>query len=351
MRKNEKKESEHTSIASLGEFGLIHHLTKNVALRHQSSLKGVGDDAAVIHCGKNSVKVVTTDLLIENIHFDLMYHPLNHLGYKAVIVNLSDIYAMNATPQQITCSIAVSNRFSVEALEQLYEGIMHACDTYDVDLVGGDTSSSNKGLIISITAIGEAHPEDIVYRNTAKHGDMICVTGDLGAAYLGLQMLEREKQVFLENPDIAPTLDDEKYLVGRQLKPEAQRHLKDIFEETGTNPTAMIDISDGLSSDLMHLCTQSNTGCLIYEEHLPIAPESVERALKFNISPVTAALNGGEDYELLFCMSPGDEKKLIKYPGISVIGMMTKPADGFKLADRAGDVHNIKAQGWQHLSS
>lgn len=338
-----------TEIGSLGEFGLINHLTRDIVIRHSESIKGVGDDAAIINCGNGRVHVITTDLLIEGIHFDLTYHPLRHLGYKAVIVNLSDIYAMNARPKQITVSVGISNRFSVEAMEELYEGIHHACEQYEVDLIGGDTSSSNKGLVISITAIGEGKNEDIIYRNGAQIGDLICITGDLGAAYLGLQILEREKQIFKENPAIKPDLEEERYLIERQLKPEARKDLIDIFQETKVKPTAMIDVSDGLSSDILHICTQSNVGCTLYEDKLPIASESTERALQFNISPVTAALNGGEDYELLFTIPADDESKISRYPGITIIGAITNPRDGYKLIDHNGLAHPLKAQGWQHM--
>lgn len=337
-----------TEIGELGEFGLIDHLTKNITLRNRSSLKGVGDDAAVIDCGEGQVKVLTQDLLVEGVHFDLMYHPLQHLGYKAVVVNLSDIYAMNAWPEQITVGLGISNRFSVEALEQLYEGMLAACEKFDVDLVGGDTTSSQKGLIISISALGFAKKDDIVYRDAAKVGDLIVVSGDLGGAYLGLQLLEREKQVYLENPDIQPNLEKENYIVGRQLLPQPRRDVVELLEEMKVRPTAMIDISDGLSSDLLHICNRSGVGCRVYEDKLPIAEETRDRAMKFKIAPSTCALNGGEDYELLFTISPEDAEKLKGAIDLSIIGECTKPKDGFKFITPSGQVHDLVAQGWQH---
>lgn len=337
-----------TEISELGEFGLINHLTKNVTLKNRSSLTGVGDDAAVIACSEEQVKVLTQDLLVEGVHFDLMYHPLRHLGYKAVAVNLSDIYAMNAWPEQITVGLGISNRFSVEALEELYDGILAACEKYGVDLVGGDTTSSQKGLIISISALGYAKPADIVYRHTAQAGDLIAVSGDLGGAYLGLQMLEREKQVYLENPEIKPNLEQENYIVGRQLLPHPRRDVVELLEEMNIKPTAMIDISDGLSSDLLHICNRSGVGCRIYEEKLPIAEETRQRAMKFKIAPSTCALNGGEDYELLFTLSPADAEKLSGSLDITILGECTKAKDGFRFITQGGQVHDLIAQGWQH---
>lgn len=339
-----------TEIGELGEFGLIGHLTKNIQLRQATTLHGVGDDAAVIDAGEGKVKIVTTDMMVEGVHFDLMYHPLRHLGYKAVVSNLSDICAMNGAAQQITVSIAVSNRFSVEALEELYEGIIAACDKYEVDLVGGDTTSSPKGMVISITAIGEATKERVVYRNGAKAGDIICVSGDLGAAYMGLQLLEREKQLYLENPEIQPDLEGEKYVIGRQLMPEARTDILEILEELKIKPTAMIDISDGLSSDILHICNRSGVGCRLEEGYIPIAKETGERAQKFNIAPVVTALNGGEDYELLFTIPPGEEPKLEGNTLITVIGRTTKPGDGFKLHTKGGSLVDLKAQGWNSFS-
>ena len=288
-----------TELGQLGEFGLIEHLTKQIKLQNTSSVVGVGDDAAVID-HRQGLTVVSTDLLIEGIHFDLSYTPLKHLGYKSVVVNLSDIYAMNAIPKQITFSIGISNRFSVEGLEEIYAGIRAACERYGVDLVGGDTSSSNKGLLISVTAMGVGQADKLTYRNTAKVGDLICITGDLGAAYLGLQILEREKQIYLSDPNVQPDLDNQSYLIGRQLKPEARKDAIEVFNKVGLVPTAMIDISDGLSSELFHICRQSNVGAFIEESGVPIHPDTQMQALKFQMDPITCALSGGEDYELLF---------------------------------------------------
>ncbi len=337
-----------TPISKLGEFGLIDHLTRNFQLRHASSMKGVGDDAAVID-NRGKLTVVTTDMLVEGIHFDFMYTPLLYLGYKSVVVNLSDIYAMNATPKQITVSIAISSRFTVEAMEEFYTGIEKACNFYGVDLVGGDTTTSNKGMIISVTAIGEADEEELVYRNTAKESDYICVTGDLGAAYLGLQILEREKRLYLEDPNIQPEIESHNYLIGRQLKPEARSDMIEILRDLNIKPTSMIDISDGLSSEILHLCKQSKVGCRLFEENIPMHPDSVEAAQMFNISPITAALNGGEDYELLFTVSPDDIEKLGGIHGISIIGRITQLQEGTKLYTGSGQSHQLIAQGWQHL--
>src|SRR4029077_11905556 len=311
-----------TEISALGEFGLIDHLTKNIEIKNVSSVLGVGDDAAVIdHFGKQTV--ISTDLLIENIHFDLIYTPLLHLGYKAVIANLSDIYAMNATPTQILISLAFSNRFSLEALDEFYEGVYAACDKYAVDLVGGDTSSSQKGFIISITAIGEVTPDKFVQRSTAKRGDLLCCSGDLGGAYLGLIFLEREKKIFLENPNVRPDLEGEKYVIGRMLKPEASKKTIDYFEQEDILPTSMMDISDGLSSEILHICKQSNLGCVLYEEKMPISEETRNAAYKFQLDPTACALSGGEDYELLFTVRPEDYDKMVLNENISVIGYMT----------------------------
>jgi thiamine-monophosphate kinase len=300
--------------------------------------------------GKQKV-VVSTDLLVEGIHFDMMYTPLKHLGYKAVVVNLSDIYAMNARPKHITVSLAISSRFTVEALEEIYEGVLHACKVYNVDLVGGDTTSSLKGLIISVTAVGYANEEKLVYRNGAKVGDLIAVTGDLGAAYLGLQLLEREKRIFLEDQNITPDLESEKYLVGRQLKPEARKDIIDFFEDINLQPTSMIDVSDGISSDILHICSQSKVGCEIFEDELPIVEETAERALTFNLDPTTCAMNGGEDYELLFTIDEADETKLADVPGISIIGKIVEKEDGCLLVTKGGNRVAITAQGWNHFSS
>lgn len=334
-----------TEISSLGEFGLIGHLTKNIEIQNASTILGIGDDAAVIdHFGKQTV--ISTDLLIEGVHFDLVYTPLKHLGYKSVVVNLSDIYAMNATPTQITLSIAFSNRFSLEALEEFYEGAIAACNEYNVDLVGGDTSTSQKGLIISVTAIGEVSPEKIVRRNTAKKGDLLCCSGDLGAAYLGLLFLEREKKIFLESPQVQPDLENEKYVLGRLLKPEARKDIIQFFEEQHIVPTSMMDISDGLSSEILHICKDSNTGCRLYEEKIPIAEEMRQAAYKFEIDPTACALSGGEDYELLFTVSQADYDKIVLSEQISVIGYITEPEEGCRIITKGGSLHDITAQGW-----
>ncbi len=336
----------HTPLSSLGEFGLIDHLTNSFETKQQSTIKGIGDDAAVIN-HEGMCTVLSTDLLIEGVHFDLSFMPLKHLGYKAVIVNLSDIYAMNASPSQITISLAISNRFSVEALDELYAGIKHACDTYGVDLVGGDTTSSSTGLSISVTAVGAAKKKDLVYRNGAKEGDFICVSGELGGAYIGLQLLNREKEVFMENPKMQPKLDEHKYLVGRQLKPEARKDVIAYLKDFDIHPTAMIDVSDGLSSDLMHLCRQADVGCHVYEANVPINNETYNQALEFNMDPITTALSGGEDYELLFTVSPSDESKLNGQEiDITVIGKIVAKEEGLMLQTRANHLHELVAQGW-----
>ena len=337
-----------TDINTLGEFGLIEHLTRQFPLQNSSSLKGVGDDAAVID-NSGYLTVVSTDMLVEGIHFDLMYMPLKHLGYKAVAVNVSDIYAMNAQPKQITVSMALSNRFSLEALEELYEGIRLACQHYAVDLVGGDTSSSQRGLILSITAIGQGNPEKIVYRNTAKVGDLVCITGDLGAAYLGLQILEREKQLYLSNPGIQPDLEAQNYIIGRQLKPEARKDIIEMFEKNQLVPTSMIDISDGLASELFHLCTQSGVGAFLEESGIPIHPDTEMQAIKFGLDPTTCALSGGEDYELLFTINPKDVDKIRFLPDIYIAGEIVEAKDGLKLHTKGGNIHALKAQGWRHF--
>lgn len=339
-----------TEISSLGEFGLIDHLTKNFEIQQASTLVGVGDDAAVIdHFGKQTV--VTTDLLIEGIHFDLMYTPLKHLGYKSVIVNLSDIYAMNAMPTHITVSIGVSNRFSVEALNEFYEGIYAACEKYNVDLVGGDTSASQKGFIVSVTAIGEVAPNKFVKRSTANKGDLICVSGDLGGAFLGLTLLEREKKIYLENPQIQPDLEQENYIIGRLLKPEARKDIIEFFETAAIVPTAMMDISDGVSSEIIHICKQSNLGCVIYEDKLPIAAETKNAAFKFGLDPTVCALNGGEDYELIFTIKQEDYDKIVVNEDISVIGYMTEVEKGNKFYSKGGNSFDITAQGWNAFQS
>lgn len=335
---------ERTEISSLGEFGLIDHLTRNVKIINPSTLKGVGDDAAAIR--PEGMLLVTTDMLVEGIHFDLTYTPLKHLGYKSVIVNLSDICAMNAKPSQITISIGISNRFSLEAIEEFYAGVQLACEKYKVDLVGGDTSSSQKGFLISVTCIGFAKEEAIVYRSGAKAGDLICVTGDLGGAYTGLQLLEREKRIYLENPSIQPDLEGKDYIVERQLKPEARTDVIDLLESIQVKPTAMIDISDGLSSETLHLCKNSGTGCALYEEKIPIDPMTYETARQFNLDPTVCALSGGEDYELLFTVAQSDFEKIRNNPDISIIGHMTEPGEGCRLITRSGSSHELKAQGW-----
>ncbi len=344
----ENFEAKRTDINELGEFGLIEHLTKDFPLRQASSLTGIGDDAAVIDNGE-FLTVVSTDLLVEGIHFDLMYVPLRHLGYKAVAVNLSDIYAMNAQPKQITVSIAISNRFSVEALDELYEGIRSACNNFKVDLVGGDTTSSNKGLIISVTAIGQGEKGKLANRSGAKPGDLLCVTGDLGAAFLGLQILEREKQLYLSNPGIQPDLEGQSYLVGRQLKPEPRQDMIEHFAKAGLVPTAMIDVSDGVSSDLKHICKQSGVGAIVEETGIPIHPEAKMMALKFHLDPLTCAMNGGEDYELLFTVSPKDLEKVRHLPEVYIMGEITEAKEGMKLHTNGGNIYDLIAQGWKHF--
>ncbi len=337
-----------TEIASLGEFGLIHYLTKNIEICNASTVLGVGDDAAVIdHLGKQTV--ITTDLLIEDIHFDLSYTPLQHLGYKSVIVNLSDVYAMNATPTQITVSIALSNRISLEAIEEFYEGVYAACTKYGVDVVGGDTTSSNKGFIISITAIGEINENKIVKRSGAQVGDLLCVSGYLGAAFLGLTLLEREKRIFLENPGVQPDLEDEKYVVGRLLKPEARKDIIEFFEKENILPTAMIDVSDGLSSEILHICTQSQVGCVVYEDKLPIHDDTRNAAYKFKLDPTACALSGGEDYELLFTLPQSEYDKLVLNEQISVIGYITPTEAGTHIITKGNNKYAITAQGWNPL--
>ncbi len=344
------KNQERTSLAELGEFGLINHITKHFNIYNSSTIKGVGDDAAVLDSTEKQT-LVSTDLLIEGVHFDLSYMPLKHLGYKAVMVNLSDIYAMNGKAEQITVSIAVSNRFPLEAIEELYAGIQLACDTYKVDLIGGDTTSSTKGILISITAVGTVSKEDIVYRSEAKETDLIVVSGDLGAAYLGLQVLEREKQVFQVNPKSQPDLDAYTYLIERQLKPEARKDISGILKELKVTPTAMIDISDGLSSEIMHICSQSKKGCKIYEEKLPLDPQVISTCEEFNIDSTMVALSGGEDYELLFTISIDDFDKIKGNPNFSIIGHITEKNQGMNLVTRANQELELKAQGWNALKN
>lgn len=345
----ENKNPIKTDISKLGEFGLIEHLTKNFTIKHPTTVKGIGDDAAVINFSENNQIIVTTDLLIEGVHFDLSYMPLKHLGYKAVMVNLSDIYAMNAQPGQITVSIAVSNRFSVEALEELYAGIETAAKMYNIDVIGGDTTSSTTGLMISITAIGQALPEEIVYRNGAKENDLLVVTGDLGAAYLGLQVLEREKQVFKVNPNSQPDLDAYTYLIERQLKPEARKDIPKLLTDLEVRPTAMIDISDGLSSEIIHLCKQSNVGCNLYEEKIPLDPQVISTCEEFELDSTTVALSGGEDYELLFTIRQQDFNKIKANPHLTVIGHITNKDAGAQLITRANTKIPLIARGWNSM--
>lgn len=334
-----------TEVSAYGEFGLIHHLTKNIELQNISSILGVGDDAAVIdHFGKQTV--VTTDLLLEGVHFDLSYTPLKHLGYKSVVVNLSDVYAMNAIPTQVTLSIGISNKLSVEALEEFYEGVYAACEKYGVDLIGGDTASSQKGFIISVTALGEVVAEKVVKRSTAQKGDLLCCSGDLGAAYIGLLFLEREKRIFLESPGVQPDLENEAYVIGRLLKPEARKEIIEFFESESILPTSMMDISDGLSSEILHICEKSGVGCVLYEEKIPIVEDSRNAAFKFEIDPTACALSGGEDYELLFTIKPDDYEKLKLHPNISVIGYMTEAEKGAHIITKGGNTYPISAQGW-----
>ncbi len=340
---------ERTEISSLGEFGLIDHLTQNNETKLASTILSVGDDAAVIdHFGKQTV--ITTDMLVEGIHFDLMYTPLKHLGYKSVIVNLSDIYAMNATPTHITLSIAFSNRFSLEAMDEFYEGVYAACEKYDVDLVGGDTTSSQKGFVISITAIGEVAPDKYVKRSTAQKGDLLCVSGFVGAAFLGLTILEREKRIFAETGS-QPDLEDQAYIVGKLLKPEARKDIIEFFAANEITPTSMIDVSDGLSSESLHICKQSNLGCVIYEEKIPIHEEARQFAYKLELDPTACALSGGEDYELLFTLAQTDYDKIVLNEQISVIGYMTEAEDGTHILTRGGNKHKLVAQGWNHLEN
>jgi thiamine-monophosphate kinase len=337
--------SDRTEIASLGEFGLIEHLTKNIEFQNASTIVGVGDDAAVIdHFGKQTV--ITTDLLVEGVHFDLMYTPLKHLGYKSVVVNLSDIYAMNAQPTQIIISIAISNRFSVEALEEFYDGIYAACNEYKVDLVGGDTTSSQKGLFINVTAIGEVSPDKYIKRSTAKASNLLCVTGYLGGAYLGLLLLEREKKVYLETKGVQPDLENRDYIIGKLLKPEARKDVIAFFEKVALQPTSMMDISDGLSSEILHICKESEVGAVIYEDKIPVHDETKEFAYKLEIDPTACALSGGEDYELLFTIDQADYDKIKDVEGISVIGYITDKEEGASIMTRGGNKHKLTAQGW-----
>ncbi len=336
-----------TEVNSLGEFGLIDHLLKNNDNTNSSTLLSAGDDGAVIdHFGRQTV--LSTDLLLEGIHFDLSYTPLKHLGYKCIVVNLSDIYAMNAVPTQVLLNIGFSNRFSVEALDEFYAGVYAACREYNVDLVGGDTSTSQKGFIISVTAIGEVAPDNFVKRSGAKKGDLICVSGELGGAFLGLTLLERERRIF-EETGAQPDLENQAYIVGRLLKPEARKDIIEYFAEAEIKPTSMLDLSDGLSSDIMHICKQSDVGCVLYEDKLPLNDEAKEFAYKLQLDPTACALSGGEDYELLFTIDQGDYEKIKTNPAISIIGYITEASEGKQLITRGGNKHELVAQGWNHL--
>jgi len=339
-----------TEIEQLGEFGLIDHLTKHFKISNRSTVKGIGDDAAVLSF-ENRKTLISTDLLLEGIHFDLAYTPLKHLGYKAVQVNLSDIYAMNGIASQITVSIGLSSKFPLEAVEELYQGIHIACDKYGIDLIGGDTTSSKQGLVISVSSIGYADEQDICYRNGAQEGDLLCVSGDLGAAYVGLQLLEREKSIFLENPNIQPDLEGKDYIVERQLKPESRRDIVESLKLIKVKPTSMIDVSDGLASEILHICKQSDKGCNLYEEKIPIDPMTYQTARDFGLDPTVCALNGGEDYELLFTIRQSDYEKIKFNPDISVIGHITEASAGCNLISKSTIVHPIKAQGWNSLKS
>ena len=342
-------EGNRTEISTLGEFGLIKHLTKDIKLQNEESKYGIGDDAAVLEF-KDKQVLVTTDLLMEGVHFDLIYTPLKHLGYKSAMINLSDIYAMNGTPKQITLSIAVSKRFCIEDLEDFYEGVRLACDLHHVDLVGGDTTSSRTGLVISITCIGVADKDQVVYRNGAKETDLICVSGDLGASYMGLQLMEREKAVFQGEKDVQPDFAGKEYLLERFLKPEARRDIIEKLAKAGVKPTAMMDISDDLSSELMHICSQSNVGCRVYEERIPIDYQTAVMAEEFNMNLTTCALNGGEDYELLFTVPLSMHEEVSKIEDVKIIGHITKPELRCALVTRDGNEMELKAQGWNHMS-
>ena len=344
----EDKNKQRTSLAELGEFGLIDHLTQFFKINHETTVKGIGDDCAVI--SHDNETLITTDFLVEGVHFDLSYMPLKHLGYKAVMVNISDVYAMNAEAEQITVSIAVSNRFPLEAIEELYAGIQLACDTYKIDLIGGDTTSSTKGMIISITAIGSAKKDEIAYRNGAKPTDLIVLSGDIGGAYLGLQVLEREKEVFKVNPQNQPDLQEYSYIIERQLKPEARKDIPKLLKELEVKPTSMIDVSDGLSSELIHVCTQSKVGCNVYEEKLPLDPQVISTCEEFDLDSTTVALSGGEDYELLFTVPIKDFDKIKGNPNLSVIGHITEENEGVNLITRGNQSIKLKAQGWNSFN-
>jgi len=336
---------ENTDLEKIGEFGLIDLLSKSIELTENSTVKGIGDDAAVMYYGDNQT-LISTDLLLEGVHFDLRYVPLKHLGYKAVQVNLSDIYAMNGMASQVTFSIGLSSKFPLEAVEEIYAGAILACKKFNVDLVGGDTSASKQGLVISVTSVGYANASDVTYRDGAQEGDLICVSGDLGGAYVGLQLLEREKQIFLENPNIQPDLEGKDYIIERQLKPEARKDIIHLFKEIGVKPTAMIDISDGLASEILHICKQSKKGCKLYEEKIPIDQMTFDTAREFGLDPTVCALSGGEDYELLFTVKQADYDRIKGDVDISIIGYITEENAGCNLISKAGNMHPIKAQGW-----
>jgi thiamine-monophosphate kinase len=346
MEKNKEKKN----LEDLGEFGLIDRITKSIKLKNKSSLKGVGDDAAILDYSKNKV-VISTDMLIEGIHFDMTFTPLKHLGYKAVTANISDIYAMNARPKQITIGLGLSSKYTLEAIDEIYEGIYLACDKYGVDVVGGDTTSSINGLVISITAIGEGKENELTFRDGAKENDLLLVSGDLGGAYMGLTVLQREKEVWKSDPNMQPDLEGHDYILERQLKPEARKDIIDLFKELDIKPTSMIDISDGLASEIFHLCKESKVGCQLYETKIPIDPTTHKTSMDFNINPTVSALNGGEDYELLFTLNQSNYDKIKNSMDLTVIGHITKKEGGINLISN-GDVSTpLKAQGWDHLSS
>ncbi len=345
----EDKNPLRTPVEQLGEFGLIDHITKNFEIQNSSTIKSIGDDAAVVKFEKHTV--ITTDMLVEGIHFDLSYVPLKHLGYKSIMVNLSDVYAMNAVATQVTVSIAISNRFPVEAVEELYDGIAMACKNYNVDLIGGDTTASTSGLIISVTAIGEQDKDKIVYRNGASDGDLLVVSGDVGAAYMGLQILEREKAVFKANPNSQPDIEAYSYLIERQLKPEARKDISKLLAELDVHPTSMIDVSDGLSSEMIHLCKQSKVGMKLYEDKIPLDPTVISACEEFNLDSTTVALSGGEDYELLFTIKQEDFPKIKANPSLSIIGHVLPQADGIHLVTRGGEQVAIKAMGWNSFEN
>jgi thiamine-monophosphate kinase len=335
-----------TNIEQLGEFGLIDLLTSNIKIHHTSTVKGVGDDAAVIKAG-DACTLVTTDMLLEGVHFDLSYFPLKHLGYKAIVVNLSDIYAMNGTAKQVTVSFGISSKFSLEAIEEIYAGMIMACDKYNVDIIGGDTSASKQGLVISVTALGEVQEKDIVYRSGAKANDLLCVTGDLGGAYAGFQLLEREKRVFMANPQAQPDLEGHDYILERQLKPEARKDIIELFKQLDIKPTSMIDVSDGLSSEIFHLSSKSNVGINLFEEKIPIDPMTYSMAREFDLDPTMCALNGGEDYELLFTIDQSAYDKIKDHPDFTIIGHCTDASEGVHMISKSGNKHVLKAQGWK----